>query len=106
MELESSVIFNPKLTEHAKQIAPKAVCQKLWKAAGALGAQCIGSVLSILLFAFKNIPTYVEAQFGWFFPSPASLEHYAWTHSASRLASNNRSSEFCHKILLIHLSYK
>lgn len=61
MELESSVIFNPKLTEHAKQIAPKAVCQKLWKAAGALGAQCIGSVLSVLLFAFKNIPTYVEA---------------------------------------------
>lgn len=76
MELKSSAIFNPKLAENAKQTALKAVCQKLWKAARALGAQCVSSVLSILLFAFKNIPTYVEARLGCFFPSPASL---AWS---------------------------
>ena len=44
--------------------------------ARALGAQCVSSVISILLFAFKNIPTYVEARLGCFFPSPASL---AWS---------------------------
>lgn len=38
-------------------------CQKLWKAVGALRASRLSSVPLNLLFSFKNIPTYVEAQF-------------------------------------------
>lgn len=80
------VTVNPERAENAKQIAPEAVCQKPWKAAGAPGLQCLSNALSILLFAFKNIPVYVEAQSAWFFPSPASL---AWsiTHERTLLPS-------------------
>lgn len=96
VENESTAIFNPKLAENAKQMAPKVVCQKLWKAAGALGASCPSSAPSNLLFAFKNIPTDVEAQFRVILSlSPASL---AWNmvthvHSASCPARNHKESK-------------
>ena len=86
------------------KLPPQQFAKTPWKAAGALGAQCVRSALSILLFAFKNIPTYVEAQLGWFFPSPCfpGVERHTRTHPASRPARNiyKSGSEHCHKIIL------
>lgn len=55
------------------KLSPKQFAKNGGKLLGPRGFSVLSNALSILLFAFKNIPIYVEAQSVWFFPFPVSL---------------------------------